>query len=59
MMVVYRDWLAPYHGTAREEQNEGGSSGSNRKAIATGRKARPITDVGNTALGKVEMAVRL
>jgi hypothetical protein len=30
-----------------------------RENRATGRKARPITDVENTALGKEETAVRL
>jgi hypothetical protein len=70
--VVYRiqrnprssDRLTPYQGTVRDERPWRGSSGSNWRVVTgrtepRGRKARPITDVTITVLGKEEMAVRL
>jgi hypothetical protein len=63
MIVVHLDRLTSYQGTNKNERPEGGRNRSSWRVIITrneprGRKARPITDVASTALGKEEMAVR-
>jgi hypothetical protein len=62
--MVQLDRLAPYQGTARDEQPQGGSSGRSWRVITVGfesrgRKARSITYITSTSQEKEEMAVRL
>jgi hypothetical protein len=57
IVVINRDRLAPYEGTDRDERPEGMSSGSGWRVISAEtkprrRKARPITDITTTDLGK-------
>jgi hypothetical protein len=62
-MVIKLDKLASYEGTVRDERPLGGSSWCGGRVITVGteprkKKARPITDITITALGKEEMAIR-
>jgi hypothetical protein len=60
MTVVHLGRLAPHQSTARDERPEEGRIGSGWRVITArpdprGRKARPITDVISTALGKEDV----
>jgi hypothetical protein len=64
MTVTKLDWLTHYEGTARDERNQGVSSGRNCKVIAMRTKPRegkmkPITPIISRVLEEEEMVVSL